>query len=103
MSDAAPHRANQRALGAFRAALYDYDPGRLQTALAYTAAAAAAGLCAAVFATDGEILAMLVERVRGGRTKGKLRVAAEKRAARRAESGQRRQKWPGGLPWLEGR
>lgn len=74
---------------------------RLQAALAYGALAVAAGLCAVVFATDGEILAMLAERRRAGRAKGAIRVSIERRAAaaETAAAAPPRPQWPGGLPW----
>lgn len=88
-----------------------HSPRRLAATLAYAAVAIAAGLCAAVFATDGEIFAMLLERARSGTAKGQLRVSAERRGAHASvERGgvtqgghEERRLWPGGLPWLAGR
>lgn len=82
---------------------------RLHAALAYSVLAMAAGLCAVVFATDGEILAMLSERRHAGRAKGKIRISVEKRAAEAAAKAAAavavapRRRWPGGLPWLDRR
>lgn len=80
---------------------------RRHVVLAYGSLVLAAGLFAAVCATDGEIPAVLTERVHAGCAKGALRVAAEKRAANGGEAAEsvtssvvRR---PRGLPWLEGR
>lgn len=78
---------------------------RRHVILAYGALALAAGLFAAVCATDGELPAVLAERMHGGRAKGALRVAAEKRAAseRDAARGSGGVRRPRGLPWLEER